>query len=156
MHDVIYKELFNRSPKGWVKSDREFSEVIMIDQSTVAKSPRSNPVLYTDAWNPIKEAFGRTEEAKASGYYATDFSFNSGNGRCDSCNGLGYENIEMQFLPDLSIPCGLCQGKRFKDEILGITLDGLNIHETLELTISEAHSRFSYLPNLQTLSSLKS
>ncbi len=146
LHDVIYKELLNRSPKGWVKSDREFSEVIMIDQSTVAKSPRSNPVLYTDAWNPIKEAFGRTEEAKASGYYATDFSFNSGNGRCDSCNGLGYENIEMQFLPDLSIPCGLCQGKRFKDEILGITLDGLNIHETLELTISEAHSRFSYLP----------
>ena len=103
LHDVIYKELSNRSPKGWVKSDREFSEVIMIDQNTVAKSPRSNPVLYTDAWNPIKEAFGRTEKAKASGYYATDFSFNSGNGRCDSCNGLGYENIEMQFLPDLSI-----------------------------------------------------
>ena len=66
---------------------------------------RSNPVLYVDAWSPIKEAFGRTEQAKGSGFYATDFSFNTGQGRCDACMGLGYENIEMQFLPDLSIPC---------------------------------------------------
>ena len=118
----------------------------MIDQGTVARSPRSNPVLYADAWTPIKEAFSRTEQAKASGFHATDFSFNTGQGRCDSCMGMGYENVEMQFLPDLSIPCSLCQGKRFKDELLEIRLNGLNVYETLELTVEEAKERFSQLP----------
>lgn len=146
MHDVIYKELIAGSPKGWVKSEIPLEEVILIDQSTVAKSPRSNPVLFVDAWNPIKEAFGRTEQAKASGFYAADFSFNSGNGRCDACSGLGYETIEMQFLPDISVPCSLCDGSRFKEELLEIRLDGLNVSETLNLTVSEAQSRFTHLP----------
>ena len=146
LHDLIYKELSGGSSNGWLKSDISFSEVVLIDQATVAKTPRSNPVLFVDAWNPIKEAFGRTEQAKASGFYATDFSFNSGNGRCDACSGLGYENIEMQFLPDISIPCSLCNGSRFKDELLEIRLDGLNVAETLNLTISEAQTKFKHLP----------
>jgi len=146
LYDIIYKELSQGSPRRWAKSTHSFSEVAMIDQGTVARSPRSNPVLYTDAWSPIKEAFGRTEQAKGSGFYATDFSFNAGQGRCDACMGLGYENVEMQFLPDLSIPCSLCQGKRFKDELLEIRLNGLNVYQTLELTIEEAKERFSKLP----------
>ncbi len=146
LYDLIFKELSNGSPQGWVKSTLAFSEVVMIDQGTVARSPRSNPVLYADAWSPVKEAFGRTQEAKSSGFCASDFSFNSGLGRCDSCMGLGYENIEMQFLPDISIPCKLCQGNRFKDEILEIRLDGLNVAETLNLSISEAQKRFYKLP----------
>ena len=97
LYDLIYKELSQGSPRGWAKSTLNFSEVTMIDQGTVARSPRSNPVLYADAWTPIKEAFSRTEQAKASGFHATDFSFNTGQGRCDSCMGMGYENVEMQF-----------------------------------------------------------
>ena len=146
LHDVIYEELSASSPKGWVKTDIPFTDVVLIDQSTVAKSPRSNPVLFVDAWNPIKEAFGRTEQAKASGFYAADFSFNSGNGRCDACSGLGYETVEMQFLPDISVPCSLCNGTRFKEELLEIHLDGLNVADTLNLTVSEALSRFTNLP----------
>lgn len=146
LHDLIYEELSNGSPRGWVNSSLSFSDIVMIDQGTIARSPRSNPVLYADAWSPIKEAFGRTEEAKSSGFYSTDFSFNSGMGRCDSCMGLGYENVEMQFLPDISIPCSLCGGKRFKDELLEIRLDGLNVSETLDLTIADAQVRFSKFP----------
>ena len=146
IHDLIYHELTSGSSKGWVKSSQDFSEIVMIDQNTIVKSPRSNPVLFIDAWNPIKEAFGRSAEANASGFYAPDFSFNSGNGRCDACMGLGYENIEMQFLPDISIPCSLCRGNRFKDELLEIRIDGLNVAETLDLSIFEARSRFAHLP----------
>ena len=146
LDDLIYQELMHGSPNGWIKSKCAFSEILMIDQGTVAKSPRSNPVLYADAWSPIKEAFGRTEEAKSSGFYATDFSFNSGQGRCDACMGLGYQNVEMQFLPDIVVPCSLCEGKRFKDELLEIRLEGLNVAEILALTIDEAKERFVHLP----------
>ena len=146
VHDLIYQELSQGSPNGWVTSDLPFSEVVMIDQGTVARSSRSNPALYSDAWGPIKEAFGRTEQARMSGFSASDFSFNSGQGRCDSCMGLGYENVEMQFLPDLSIPCSLCQGKRFKDDLLEIQLDGLNVADALELTIEDALLRFAHFP----------
>lgn len=146
LDDLIFKELSQGSPKGWVHSTFCFSEIVMIDQGTIAKSPRSNPVLYADAWNPIKEAFARTDQAKAAGFNASDFSFNSGQGRCDSCMGLGYENVEMQFLPDLSIPCPLCRGNRFKDDLLEIRLFGLNVAQTLDLTISEAKVKFSQLP----------
>ena len=146
VHDLIYQELSQGSPNGWVTSDLVFSEVVMIDQGTVARSSRSNPALYSDAWGPIKEAFGRTEQAKMAGFSASDFSFNSGQGRCDSCLGLGYESVEMQFLPDLSIPCPLCQGKRFKDDLLEIKLDGLNVAETLDLTIGDALLKFGHFP----------
>ena len=95
---------------------------------------------------PDKRSFRSHREAKSSGFYSTDFSFNSGMGRCDSCMGLGYENVEMQFLPDISIPCSLCGGKRFKDELLEIRLDGLNVSETLDLTIADAQVRFSKFP----------
>ena len=149
VHDLIYQELSQGSPNGWVTSDLAFSEVVMIDQGTVARSSRSNPALYSDAWGPIKEAFGRTEQAKMAGFSASDFSFNSGQGRCDSCLGLGYESVEMQFLPDLSIPCPLCQGKRFKDDLLEIKLDGLNVAETLDLTIGDALLKFGHFPKTQ-------
>ena len=108
--------------------------------------PGQIPALYSDAWGPIKEAFGRTEQAKMAGFSASDFSFNSGQGRCDSCLGLGYESVEMQFLPDLSIPCPLCQGKRFKDDLLEIKLDGLNVAETLDLTIGDALLKICHFP----------
>ncbi len=146
LHDLIFQELSQGCPNGWVTSDAAATDLVMVDQGSVGRSSRSNPVLYSDAWNPIKEAFARTSDAKRAGFSASDFSFNSGQGRCDSCAGLGYETVEMQFLPDLAIPCSLCEGKRFKDHLLEIRLDGLNVAEVLDLSISEAENRFSHLP----------
>ena len=146
LHDIIYPGMVDLSHSKNVKSDLEFEDVVVIDQSSVVRSPRSNPVLYSDAWSPIKEAFGRTESAKKLGFSASDFSFNSGSGRCESCNGLGYETIEMQFLSDVQIPCSYCHGRRFKDNILSVQLDGLNILEILNLTVKEAVSRFEHFP----------
>ena len=146
VNDIIYQELSQGPANGWVKSEEDFCDVVMIDQASVPRFSRSNPVLYSDAWGPIKEAFGRTPAAKLSGFSASDFSFNAGLGRCESCLGLGYENVEMQFLPDISIPCPLCEGKRFKGELLEIKLDGLNVAETLDLTISAALQKFAHLP----------
>jgi excinuclease ABC subunit A len=156
VHDIIYSGMINPSKTKNVTSDIDFDEVVVIDQSSVVRSPRSNPVLYSDAWSPIKEAFGRSDSAKRLGFSASDFSFNSGNGRCDICAGLGYEIVEMQFLSDVQIPCSHCHGKRFKDEILTVQLDGLNVLETLNLTIDEAVLRFDHFPKTKRkLSSLK-
>ncbi|MEJ6522976.1 MAG: excinuclease ABC subunit UvrA [Opitutales bacterium] len=156
VHDIIYSGMVNPSKAKDVTSDISFEEVVVIDQSSVVRSPRSNPVLYSDAWSPIKEAFGRTESAKRLGFSANDFSFNAGNGRCDICSGLGYEIVEMQFLSDVQIPCSYCHGKRFKDEILIVQLDGLNVLETLNLTIEEAVIRFDHFPKTKRkLSALK-
>ena len=146
LNEIIYQEMKISSESKFVKSDIYFNEVLLIDQSSVVRSPRSNPVLYSDAWGPIKEAFGRTESAKQLGFSASDFSFNAGNGRCETCGGLGYEQVEMQFLSDIQIPCNHCHGKRFKDEILDVHLDGLNIIDVLNLTIEDGIDRFKNLP----------
>ena len=154
VNDIIYEGMKNKSDTKKVSSDIPFSEVLLIDQSSVVRTPRSNPVLYSDAWTPIKEAFGRTDASKRLGFLANDYSFNSGNGRCDSCGGLGYELVEMQFLSDIQIPCNYCNGKRFKDDILQVRLDGLNLTDVLELTIDEAIECFKNLP--KTFRKLKS
>ena len=148
VNHIIYEGLSNNSESftGSVSADKKFEEVILVDQSTVSKTPRSNPILYTDAWNPIKEALGRTEESKLLGYLPGDFSFNSGNGRCEECNGLGYEVIEMQFLSDLQIPCSYCSGMRFKDDILKVKYKDLSVSELLNLGVTEALDYFSNLP----------
>ncbi len=145
-YEIVYSGLTNSESLKKVKSDIKFEDIVLIDQGSVVRSPRSNPILYSDAWGPIREAFGRTESAKRLGFTASDFSFNSGNGRCDACNGLGYEIVEMQFLSDIQIPCNLCHGKRFKEDILSIHLDGLNVLEVLSLTIEEAIPRFNQFP----------
>ena len=148
VNHIIYEGLSNNSESftGKVSADKKFDEVILVDQSTVSKTPRSNPILYTDAWSPIKEALGRTEESKLLGYVPGDFSFNSGNGRCEECNGLGYEVVEMQFLSDLQIPCSYCSGMRFKDDILKIKYKDLSVSEILNLGVTEALYYFSDLP----------
>ena len=139
--------------KGLVNVTQEFEEIILIDQNTVSRTPRSNPILYSDGWSPIKEALGRTEEAKLLGYLPTDFSFNSGNGRCAECGGLGYEIVEMQFLSDLQIPCSYCNGLRFKDDILQVKLGKLSVSDILGLCVDEALDHFGHFP--KTLRKLK-
>jgi excinuclease ABC subunit A len=156
VYNIIYSGLTNPGKGMNVHSDIDFEDVVLIDQSSVVRSPRSNPALYSDAWSPIREAFGRTESAKHLGFSASDFSFNSGSGRCAVCNGLGYEIVEMQFLSDIKIPCDHCNGKRFKNEILSVHYDGLNILDVLNLTIDEAIIRFKQFPKTnKKLSSLK-
>ena len=139
-YNIIYNGLRNQIDdlENSVISEKEFEDIVLIDQSSVARSPRSNPVLYTDAWNPIKEAFSRLDAAKKLGFSSSDFSFNSGYGRCETCSGLGYEIVEMQFLSDIQVPCKTCNGKRFKEELLSVKLDGLNITEILKLNIEDA------------------
>lgn len=146
LEDLIFKNMTQGGRMDGLESDVNFAETVMIDQSSVVRTPRSNPALYSDAWGPIKEAFGRTDEAKRNGFTASDFSFNSGTGRCDACSGLGYEVVEMQFLADLQVPCSHCEGKRFKSDILEIRLDGLSVFEILGLTVEDAAKIFQQLP----------
>ena len=148
VNHVIYQGLSNGAEdvKGSVSTSKNFDEVILIDQNTVSKTPRSNPILYTDGWSPIKEALGRTEDSKLLGYLPSDFSFNSGNGRCEECGGLGYEVVEMQFLSDLQIPCSYCNGMRFKEDILSIKLESLSVSEILNLCVEDALKYFASLP----------
>ena len=127
---------------------RGFGEVVMIDQSPVSRTPRSNPALFTDAWDPIRELFASTDRARSKGLTHAAFSFNSGDGRCTHCGGLGYEKIEMQFLSDVFVPCPICDGKRFKEEILAITWSGLNVADLLQMDVTTAITHFRKHPKV--------
>ena len=113
-------------------------DLILVDQSAISRTPRSNPALFIDAWEPIRRLFASTEAAKSSGFSPSEFSFNSGNGRCEHCQGLGYEKVEMQFLSDVFVKCPVCDGRRFKKEILGIEWNGYSIADVLEMDVSSA------------------
>ncbi|KAF0095777.1 MAG: excinuclease ABC subunit A [Puniceicoccaceae bacterium 5H] len=121
-----------------LESDIGFSEVVRIDQGPVSRTPRSNPVLFVDAWDPIRTLYARTEAAKQHGLTTSHFSFNSGEGRCSHCEGLGYERIEMQFMADIFVECPVCEGRRFKPEILEITWQGHSVADLLEMTVDDA------------------
>ena len=121
-----------------IKSDAVFSEVVLVDQSPLSRTPRSNPALYTEAWDLIRELYAQTPEAKAAGFSASSFSFNSGDGRCDHCQGLGYERVEMQFLSDVFVPCPVCEAKRFKPEVLAIQWNGRSVADLLATSVTDA------------------
>ena len=144
MEDLIYGHMSLGKTNKNVFPIRFFKNV-MIDQLDRPHAPIQSGFVL-GRLGPIKEAFGRTEEAKRRGFSSADFSFNSGNGRCEECSGLGYEIVEMQFLSDLQIPCSHCEGKRFKNEMLEIKLNGLSVFEVLGLTVEEAAETFRQLP----------
>lgn len=121
-------------------------EVVMVDQSPPGKSSRSTPVVYLGAWDHIRELFGNTPAARGAGLTASSFSFNSNNGRCERCAGLGYERIEMQFLSDVSLFCASCGGKRFQPHVLRVELEGKNVHDVLEMTVTQALEFFGRFP----------
>jgi len=131
-----------------IASDLAFSEIVLVDQSPVSRTPRSNPALYTEAWDEIRELFAATPAAEAQGFAASTFSFNAGDGRCDHCQGLGYEKVEMQFLSDVYIPCPICESRRFKDEVLAIRWNGLSIADTLALSVTDAQVHFRDHPKI--------
>ncbi|HEX9962163.1 MAG TPA: ATP-binding cassette domain-containing protein, partial [Pyrinomonadaceae bacterium] len=146
IHDIIYAGL--KKQRGeWqghvglfkeIKGGDFVDDIILVDQSPIGRTPRSNPVTYIKAYDAIREVFSNTNAAKTHGYDASHFSFNVPGGRCEVCQGSGTVTVEMQFLADVELTCEECHGTRFKAEILDVRYKGKNIHEVLQMTIREA------------------
>jgi excinuclease ABC subunit A len=132
-----------------VYGDGQVNEVILVDQSPIGRSPRSNPVTYIKAFDEIRNVFADTIEARTRNYTAGHFSFNAEAGRCPACDGDGYLQIDMQFLADVYMKCSQCHGKRYRPEILKINYRGRDIAEVLELTVREAFTFFRGMPKVQ-------
>jgi excinuclease ABC subunit A len=163
VHDVIYRSLLSRyqrdlaAPQDDAEMDASLGRqtcrrvegaalvrgLVLVDQSPIGRTPRSNPVTYTKAFDPIRELFAATPEAQKRGYTSGYFSFNVSGGRCETCQGDGTVTVEMQFLADVELVCEDCRGTRYKPQILDIRYKGLNIHEVLQLTVREAIAFFS-------------
>ena len=130
--------------KGW----EQIEKLVDIDQSPIGRTPRSNPATYTGVFNDIRALFAQTNEAKLRGYTQGRFSFNVKGGRCENCKGDGIIKIEMNFLPDVYVPCEVCHGKRYNSETLEVTYKGKSIADVLEMTIDEAVKFFAPIPKI--------
>ena len=133
-----------------ITGDEAFTEIVLVDQSPLSRTPRSNPALYTEAWDLIRELYAETDAALAAGFSASSFSFNAGDGRCDHCQGLGYERVEMQFLSDVFVPCPVCEGRRFKPEVLTITWGEKSVADLLATSIADALELFATQPAIRS------
>jgi excinuclease ABC subunit A len=129
-----------------LKGIKAIDKVIVIDQSPIGRTPRSNPATYTGAFDPIRQVFAATVEAKARGYQVGQFSFNVKGGRCESCSGQGVNVIEMNFLPDVYVQCDVCKGARYNRETLQVKYKGFTIADVLEMTVEQACEVFSAIP----------
>jgi excinuclease ABC subunit A len=160
IHDVLYRHLMlakgqaSDQEPGACKSvtgAHRIGEVVMVDQTQLARTPRSTPILYLGLYDRIREMFAAQTEAMAQGLTASAFSFNSGSGRCERCCGTGFEKIEMQFLSDLYVRCAECEGRRFQPHVLRVKVCSKSIHEVLEMTVSEAIQFFAQIGESKTL-----
>ena len=151
-HDVVYQNLARQlrqdvdgspAPLKDLRGGRHLGGVALVDQSPVARTPRSTPAVFLGAFDPIRQLFCETAAAKAAGLKPGFFSFNSGDGRCDRCGGVGYEQVEMQFLSDLYVTCPDCDGRRYKASTLDHKFAGKSIAEVLDLTVDEVAAVFS-------------
>ena len=133
-----------------IKGIENLDKVVVVDQSPIGRTPRSNPATYTGAFAFIREIFSKTREARSRGYKAGRFSFNVKGGRCEVCEGQGVKKIEMYFLPDIYVECEECQGTRYNKEALAIEYNGLNISQVLSLSIEEAVAFFENIPQIKT------
>ena len=148
LNQVLYRAKERPGAVDNILGLENIDKVVNIDQSPIGRTPRSNPATYTGAFSPIRDIFARMPEAKARGYEAGRFSFNVKGGRCEACAGGGYVNIEMQFLPDVTVPCEVCQGKRYNREALEILFKGKSIADVLDMTLSEAQECFANIPSI--------
>jgi excinuclease ABC subunit A len=157
VQDTLYPALCRRlrkdapkpDPHDDVFGDGQLDDVIMVDQSPIGRSPRSNPVTYLKAFDEIRAVFADTVEARTRGYDAGHFSFNVDGGRCSTCHGDGYLQIDMQVLADVYMRCSQCNGARYRDEILDVTYRGRNIADVLDMTVREAFTFFRGQPKVQ-------
>ncbi len=158
VNEVLYKYIareINGSNEKPGKCDKikgleNIDKVINIDQSPIGRSPRSNPATYTGVFDVIRDVFAETNEAKMRGYQKGRFSFNVAGGRCEACQGDGMVRIEMNFLPDIYVPCEICNGKRYNRETLEVKYKGKNISDVLDMTVEEALEFFSNLPRIKS------
>jgi len=142
----IYKSSEAPGEHDELSFDSEIDKVIVIDQSPIGRTPRSNPVTYTKVFDPIRKAFAETKEARIRGYKEGRFSFNVKGGRCEACQGDGLIKIEMNFLPDVYIECEECKGTRYNRETLEVKYKGRSIAEVLDMTVEEAREHFQNVP----------
>ncbi len=157
INEVLYKRLarfFYRVKErpgdcDAILGTENIDKVVNIDQSPIGRTPRSNPATYTGTFTPIRELFATVPEAKMRGYLQGRFSFNVKGGRCEACQGAGYVQIEMQFLPNVTVPCEICKGKRYNREALEIQFKGKNIAEILDMTVDEALLFFDHFPKVK-------
>jgi excinuclease ABC subunit A len=164
IYDILYKGLMkklhdsrvNPGEHDTIEFDENIDKVVVIDQSPIGKTPRSNPATYTKVFDEIRNLFAKTPEAKRRGYRPGRFSFNVGGGRCEACEGDGLIKIEMNFLPDIYIECEECKGKRYNKETLEVTYKGKSIADVLGMSVEEALDLFQNIPyikkKLETLS----
>jgi excinuclease ABC subunit A len=156
VHDVLYAAL-KRAKGDWDRKvgahqrleGHEFvSDVVLVDQTPIGRTPRSNPVTYLKAFDPIRELFAATKDAKSRGLTASHFSFNVPGGRCEACQGEGEVRVEMQFLADVFVPCEQCDGLRFKSQVLEVRYRGKNVTQVLDMTVREALTFFASTPKV--------
>ena len=156
VHDVLYAAI-KRAKGDWdrrVGSFRDLqgldfiTDVVLVDQAPIGRTPRSNPVTYLKAFDPIRELFAATKDARARGLTASHFSFNVPGGRCEACQGEGEVRVEMQFLADVFVPCEQCDGMRFKPQVLEVRYKGKTVHQVLEMTVREALAFFGTSPKV--------
>jgi excinuclease ABC subunit A len=156
VHDVIYAAL-KRAKGDWDRrvgvhqklEGVEFvTDVVLVDQAPIGRTPRSNPVTYLKAFDPIRELFAATKDARSRGLTASHFSFNVPGGRCEACEGEGQVKVEMQFLADVFVPCDQCEGKRFKPQVLEVKYRGRSVDQILDMTVREALAFFSSSPKV--------
>jgi excinuclease ABC subunit A len=160
IHEVLYRNLLqakgqpSEQEPGACKSvtgAHRIGDVVMVDQSMLARTPRSTPILYLGLYDRVRELFAAQPEAMAQGLTASAFSFNSGSGRCERCSGTGFEKIEMQFLSDLYVRCAECEGRRFQPHVLRVQLHEKSIHDILQLTVNEAIQFFAQIGESEKL-----
>ena len=158
VYEILYKKLNQVINKGRDLPGQHkdiigidaVDKVVNIDQSPIGRTPRSNPATYTGAFTPIREIFAAVPEARARGFAPGRFSFNVKGGRCEACSGDGYVHIQMQFLPDVTVPCEVCNAKRYNDDALEIQFKGKSIADVLAMTVSEARELFDNIPRIRS------
>jgi excinuclease ABC subunit A len=149
LSQVFYKAKDRPGKFDEILGIEHIDKVVNINQSPIGRTPRSNPATYTGAFTPIRELLSTVPEARMRGYQPGRFSFNVKGGRCEACRGEGYIEIEMQFLPDVTVPCEVCKGKRYNREALEIYFKGKNIAEVLEMSVEEAYGFFEHFPSIK-------